>query len=82
MKFRAGIRQHELPDGRVSAWVRLREAEGVPQSRFSSSRTLAEIAAEQQIRAVGDIAQLALEDPDQVPLEEFTAFLRTARRSG
>lgn len=67
-------------DGRREL-LTLEPIDGIPQSRFSSSRTIAQIASEQEVLPIGDIANLALDDPDQVSLEEFTAFLQSARRS-
>ncbi len=55
--------------------------DGIPPSRFSARRSIAHVAAEQEVRPIADIAALALDDPDAVSLEEFTAFLQSTRRS-
>jgi hypothetical protein len=46
------------------------------------SRTLARLASEQGIRPIRDFRKLALDDPDEVPLEEFSSFIRAARGGG
>lgn len=46
------------------------------------SRALARIASEQRITPIRDFDKLALDDPDEVPLEEFISFIRAARRGG
>ena len=46
------------------------------------SRALARIASEQGIKPIRDFDALALDDPDEVSLEEFSSFIRAARRGG
>lgn len=46
------------------------------------SRMLARLASEQGITPIRDFGKLALDDPDEVPLEEFSLFIRAARRGG
>jgi hypothetical protein len=46
------------------------------------SRMLARLASEQGITPIRDFGKLALDEPDEVPLEEFSSFIRAARRGG
>ena len=46
------------------------------------SRALARLISEQGIKPIRDFDALALNDPDEVPFEEFSSFVRAARRGG
>jgi hypothetical protein len=46
------------------------------------SRMLARLASDQGITPIRDFGKLALDEPDEVPLEEFSSFIRAARRGG
>lgn len=52
------------------------------RAAHEKSRALARLVSEQGIKPVHDFRKLALDDPDEVPLEEFSSFIRTVRRGG
>jgi DNA gyrase inhibitor GyrI len=63
-----------------SAWSGTRGRR--PKTTREKHRALARIASEQGITPIRDFEKLALDDPDEVPLEEFISFIRATRRGG
>ena len=53
-----------------------------PRTAREKSRALARIASEQGIKPIRDFDGLALDESDQVPLEDFMSFIRAVRRGG
>jgi hypothetical protein len=54
----------------------------IPESRFDDVRAIHEIIGEQRLEPIVDFSSLAmteLEDADKASLEEFSAFIRSAR---
>jgi hypothetical protein len=62
--------------------VSLEELDGLPETRFQERRTLEQIASEQGVSALHDIASLAIPDAAEVPLDDFKAFIKALRRGG
>ena len=56
--------------------------EDIPESRFDDVRTIHEIISEQRLEPIVDFSSLAMDDldeADKATLEEFSAFIRSAR---
>ncbi len=64
------------------ALVALETLEGIPAMRFHERRDLDDVAREQGVSALINFDQLEMPDADNVPLDEFQAFIKASRRGG